>query len=474
MELWINKYKPKNINDIIGNQTQINNFKLWLNNIQKNKENNLNKKNCKSDNTIIISGNQGLGKTTTIKLILEEFKYIIRIINPNEIKEHRDNKSEADISDYYNFVNSIYSKIKLNKNNQTINNKIAIIFDETENITLTSERKYIMDIFKYNNKVKAFPLIFISNNQHSKLLNDLKKSCNEIIFNSPSLDELKKLVYTISNNENIKFENNEIIDDIINFSQYDIRRLINLLQELSYHKSKDNILYDSYITEFIDKSRIKNIDIGLFNSTSTLLNSYIDYDIVIKLYESEKVLLPLMIHENYLKKVFTNNKNNNFFILNNLVNILDSLSQGDNIETSIYTDQNWYLQNIHGFYTCLNTSYIINNTNPDYYISNEDIKFSSDLNKTSLKNINRKNINNLLKIINNKSNIEILMLNKICNHLAHSNKMDDLLNILNSYNKDISIKEIELCLKIDKTTEFNTLCNKDKKNINNKKNNKNQ
>ena len=32
-------------------------------------------------------------------------------------------------------------------------------------------------------------------------------------------------------------------------------------------------------------------------------------------------------------------------------------------------------------------------------------------------------------------------------------------------NKDISIKEIELCLKIDKTTEFNTLASKDKKRI---------
>ena len=31
--------------------------------------------------------------------------------------------------------------------------KIALIFDETENITLTSERKYIMDIFKQNNKI---------------------------------------------------------------------------------------------------------------------------------------------------------------------------------------------------------------------------------------------------------------------------------------------------------------------------------
>ena len=57
------------------------------------------------------------------------------------------------------------------------------------------------------------------------------------------------------------------------------------------------------------------------------------------------------------------------------------------------------------------------------------------------------------------------MLNKICNHMIESGKENDLIKILNGYNKDISIKEIELCLKIDKTTEFNVLASKDKKRI---------
>jgi len=57
------------------------------------------------------------------------------------------------------------------------------------------------------------------------------------------------------------------------------------------------------------------------------------------------------------------------------------------------------------------------------------------------------------------------MLNKICNHLIKENKEGEIIRILNGYSKDISIKEIELCLKIDKTTEFNTLCSKDKKRI---------
>jgi hypothetical protein len=175
-----------------------------------------------------------------------------------------------------------------------------------------------------------------------------------------------------------------------------------------------------------------------------------------------------MIHENYLKKILNKTKDSWPNIIGNIVKISDSLSRGDNIETSIYTDQNWYLQNIHGFYTCLNTSYWINkktSNNSNYKIEPENIKFSSDLNKTSLKNINRKNIINLSKIVNNKTNVEILMLNKICNHLIQNNKEDELIKILNGYNKDITIKEVELCLKIDKTTEFNTLASKDKKRI---------
>ena len=40
---------------------------------------------------------------------------------------------------------------------------------------------------------------------------------------------------------------------------------------------------------------------------------------------------------------------------------------------------------------------------------------------------------------------------------------DKLISILQSYKKDITVKELELFLKIDKTQEFITLSGKDKK-----------
>ena len=436
--LWINKYKPSKIEQIIGNTDKINFIFEWLEKLNNNQ-------------TIIISGAEGIGKTLTVELILKKMGYIVRIINSNDIKEHR---NYNDFDDYYNFSNSVYSKINFGKNK-----KVALVIDEIENITLTNEKKFIIDIYKENNKNKSFPLIFISNNQHSKLLNELKKLCTELIFSVPSIEDIRKLAFTICDNENIKFTPSKIIDDIINFSQYDIRRLINLLQEISYHAVNGKITKQQ-LTEFISKSNDKNNKIGLFESTSKILNNYLNYETTIRYYETEKVLLPLMIHENYIKRILFKSKN----LCNNLLNISESLSHGDNIETSIYTDQNWYLQNIHGFFTCVNTSYWINKY-PSEFKMDDNIKFSLDLNKTSLKNINRKNILNLSKIINNKSNLEILMLNKICNHFIENNKESEIIKILNGYDKDINIKEIELCLKIDKTTDYNKLASKDKKRI---------
>ena len=179
--LWINKYRPKNLNQIIGHKNQINKFKDWLINIKTKPKN----------NALIITGNHGIGKTLTVRLILEEAGYLVKIINPNEIKDLR---NLEDIEEYYNQNNSILSKLNFYKDK---NNKIALIFDETENISLTSEKKYIMDIYKENNKTNSFPLIFISNNQHSKLLNDLKKNCEEIRFFSPFTIEIKNLIKII-------------------------------------------------------------------------------------------------------------------------------------------------------------------------------------------------------------------------------------------------------------------------------------
>lgn len=443
--LWINKWKPNKLQDIVGHSIQINKIKSWIEKVKDKKY-----------QSLIISGNHGIGKNITINLILEEYGYIVKTINPSEIKTHR---NDDNFDDYYNHHNSIISKIDMNNVKKK---QLAIIFNDTESISLTSEKKYVFNIFKENNKLKSFPLIFITNNHHSKLLNDLKKYTPEIRFYSPSSYEIKKFIKKICKKEKILI-NSEVYESLINFSQYDIKRLLNILQELSYHY-KDKTLDLKEFSKFKNKSKEKDIEIGLFDATLSIINTYKTFPFIYKLYESEKVLLPLMIHQNFKNKIFKKTTSSYDDKLFQLVKISDSISRGDNIETSIYTDQNWYLQNIHGFYTCLNTSYWINKYNNNK-ISIKDIKFSSDLNKTSLKNINKKNINNLLKIFPKKSIEEILMLNKISNKLLEDNKIEELIGIFKQYKKDITFKDIELCIKIDKTNKFFEIKNTYKKKI---------
>ena len=166
-----------------------------------------------------------------------------------------------------------------------------------------------------------------------------------------------------------------------------------------------------------------------------------------------KVLLPLMIHENYPKKVLSKSKLDTPEILEQLNNICDSISIGDNIETSIYTESKLVFTKNSLFFSCVNSNYWINYSKTKD-IKLTDIKFSSDLNKTSLKNINKKNINNLSKLLPNKSLEEILYINKICNHLVNNNRIEDIINILKCYNPNFDIKDIELCIKIDKSYDF--------------------
>ena len=151
--IWLKKYKPTNTNEIIGNKEQINIIKKWLLNYKQ-----------ETHHALVISGAHGIGKNLLITLILNELKYEIRNIYSTDLK----NK---------NIINETIQSCNKTKNlySNFNNKKYAIIIDDTESITLTSEKDNLLELFKLNEQNKYFPLIFISNLQHSKLINNLKK-----------------------------------------------------------------------------------------------------------------------------------------------------------------------------------------------------------------------------------------------------------------------------------------------------------
>ena len=432
--LLSSKYIPQEPSDIIGNKDNIDFIYNWLTNFKNS-----------SYSSIIISGHHGVGKSITINTILKYLKYDIKYLSSYNIKNIKK------MNELIN-INSIYIDNIIN---------VALIIDDFDTITLTSKKNLLFQLFKENEEKKFFPIIFLTNEQHSKLVSNIKKSCPELKFDFPQINELITFVQKICKKENINIKHEELIVNIIKYSQLDIRRLLLILEDLKLTYCENEIDVKDWNT-YISSSQKKNKNIGLFEATLKLFDKYININKCIELYETEKVLLPLMIFENYAKNVLLRQVSNNIELYKIMSKIADSISIGDNVETNIYTDQNWYLQNLHGFYTCVETSYNINKypkKNSNVYT----INFSTDLNKTSLKNINKRNINNIQNLLQNKNLTDIMYLNKILNHNLNKSKYTFIKGFIKSYN--LSNKHIELFSKIDKSLEKINFNNKIKKQL---------
>ena len=321
---WFNLVKPKSLDEILNNKKQINEI---CNLIEKNQ------------NSIIIQGNIGIGKCLIVELIAKKYNY-------NFCKYKLNNKKKILIDDYYNMLKK----------------KTIVAIKNLDYITTLNEKKYIMNILNKNNKNKKKIIIFyfvektitklIKEIQKKSVLIKLDKPDNNIMLNIINKILIKKNINICKNNYDI------IINDIINLSQYDYNRCILLLKDIKYTFNEHIITLDKF-NNFKKYTSYKFINHNIFDITTEILNNYY-YNKSKIYYNSEKVILPLMIYENYLNKlsICDIEKNNLVEIIKNISNLL---SYGDIIETNIYTDQNWYLQNIHGFITTTTTSYLINN-----------------------------------------------------------------------------------------------------------------
>lgn len=461
-DIWINKYKPKKVTELTTNTTAIKSIFSWLMSFDKMKNETLkyinNKKQKKqtekTDKTVkttksefkscmLVTGGHGVGKSTTVEVILKELNYNVLNLDINILKSGKN-------------VEDVINKIMLTSNIMTIMNngevkKMAIMVDEIESITAAAEKTCVTTLQKINEQYWYCPIIFISNNQHNKLLSDIKKASFEVKLWPPFPSEMKKILVKICNMENIKIRSEYVINKIINHSQSDIRRLIFTLQDIQ-NAYGNKLINTDIIDEYCLMSNKKDIDIDLYKATEELLYDYTNIDNCLRLFETEKVLLPLMVHQNYPKRVISKYKSEED--QHKLIQkISESLSTGDVIENYIYGDQNWEMQEIHGFHTCVATSYHLCNG-----VEEDDTKvklaFAIDLNKTSIKRINKKNIINTNKCFKTMNINDYIYINKIIRKLILENNIKECVKLLKNYN--IKLEHIESLLKIDKIKNTKT------------------
>lgn len=458
---WTDKYTPTRLSDIVCNRKSVVQLMHWLKNYNKNRRMMLKNKESKRKRTkrnttdgsanscIIVTGNHGVGKTSTIRTVLNCMGWNIQKLNFTGIKGKHVDKAIKKMMQSTDIVDLI---------NSSKRQKTAIVVDEIESITSTTEKNCIVTLQKLNDIEWFCPVIFIANNQHNKLISETKKNSLNVKFYDPYDSDMRQILLRITKNEKINIRSEVVIDKIITHSQSDIRRLINTLQDINYAYGNQKIT-EQLVDEYCKMSKTKDTDIDLYRATNGLMYEYDSIDDCLRYYETEKVLLPLMVHQNYLKNVITNvrRKDKSFELIKNVAN---SLSRGDVVENYIYGNQNWEMQEIHGFHTCVATSFYICDTIK--HPQRVRLDFTTDLNKTSIKNINKKNIGKTNKCFKSMNIADYIYINKIIKKLIEEGNIEKCVDLLKNY--DIKLEHIESLLKIDKIKNSKTtLTSKQKK-----------
>jgi hypothetical protein len=374
---------------------------------------------------LIISGGIGTGKSTIVKNSIKKSKWKYHML-------YLENDKSWDF--FSNFITGL-------------NERMVLIINDANLISSPSEKRNILEFFTQNAQKKFLPIILLTNLNHSKLITTISlHDSDSIRIPLPSENDLFAISKIYIEEYNLKFDSLQTLKDILNYSQYDIRRLIIILQDLYYTFVLNPTNINKKITRtdiqnYVTISMKKNVEVGLFSANKSLMDRFKSIEESMRFYKSEKVLLPLMMYENFhhaleARNMTTQRKKMKY------ARISDILSQSDIVETRIYSEQNWDFQPIHGFFACAHVSYILNE-GEDKEIKNYKINFSSDLNKTSLKNINKKNIETLLSSFQNRTQRDLHNISRLLNLSKSSHSK--------LYSYGLTSKNVNSIIRIDKT-----------------------
>ncbi|PJE81779.1 hypothetical protein COU58_00435 [Candidatus Pacearchaeota archaeon CG10_big_fil_rev_8_21_14_0_10_32_42] len=203
MQNWIEKYRPKNLHEIIEQEIAIQKIKNYVEKFPSRKK------------AVILNGPPGIGKTTLVHAFARISNYEIFELNASDLR----NKS------------SMHSKLKpvLEQKSLFEKNKIILI-DEVDGISGTdrggvSELVLLIENSKY-------PIICTANDSWTQKLSPLRKKCEIIEVKEISPAGVKKILIEILKKENIELNPN-LINKISIKSNGDLRSAINDLESAS-------------------------------------------------------------------------------------------------------------------------------------------------------------------------------------------------------------------------------------------------
>ena len=283
-ELWVDKYTPSTIADIIGHKEAIQQLTQFLQ---------------AGRGGILIVGPPGIGKTTTVHVVARELGY--------KVAEHNASDTRS--------VSLLRGMIALGMKRLQ---KEVVVMDEVDGLSGGGERGGIGELADLIRKSNV-PIICIANQTPPKL-KPLQNACQTIKFHRPVKSTIATALLGIAKKEGLTITKAEL-ETMCETSGNDIRSILNRLQfdGKAKHGEKD-----------------ASLRLDLFSATQRLIGNkrislteaedlvYVDYGMV-----------PLMVQEGYLGASRGS--------LEDAAAAAEEISFGDLINQRLWRTQDWSL-----------------------------------------------------------------------------------------------------------------------------------
>ncbi|KAG5878665.1 hypothetical protein JTB14_015598 [Gonioctena quinquepunctata] len=351
---WTEKYKPKDIKSIIGQQgdnSNMSKLQKWLKNWYRNQLPEVRKKIprpspwAKNDDgayykAALLSGPPGVGKTTTANLVSKELGFDVVEFNAS------DTRSKRLLHEEVSQLLSTTTIAGFAAGKKTTDKKRVLLMDEVDGMAGNEDRGGMQELISLI-KNSSIPIICMCNDRNHQKMRSLVNYCFDLRFNKPRLEQIRGSMMSICFKEGLKIPPNALSEIIIG-TGCDIRQTLNHLA--MWTADDKNLSLEMVQKE--TKSSKKDTVLGpwevirmVFSESEQKTMTVADKS---RLFFYDYSLGPLFVQENFLNVTPNCPKKE---IMKRVALTADAISMGDLIESKIRGSNNWSLLESQAMYS---------------------------------------------------------------------------------------------------------------------------
>ncbi|EDV47831.1 replication factor C subunit 1 [Drosophila erecta] len=346
---WVDKHKPTNIKEIVGqagaasNVTKLMNWlSKWYVNHDGNKKPQRPNPWAKNDDgsfykAALLSGPPGIGKTTTATLVVKELGFDAVEFNASDTRSKRLLKDE---------VSTLLSNKSLSGyftgQGQAVSRKHVLIMDEVDGMAGNEDRGGMQELIALI-KDSSIPIICMCNDRNHPKIRSLVNYCYDLRFQRPRLEQIKGKIMSICFKEKVKISPAKV-EEIIAATNNDIRQSINHIALLSAKEDGSQKSGQQVAT--------KDLKLGPWEVVRKVFTADEHKHMTLgdksDLFFHDYSLAPLFVQQNYLQVLPQGNKSD---VLAKVAATADALSLGDLVDKRIRANSAWSLLPTQAFFS---------------------------------------------------------------------------------------------------------------------------